>query len=455
MYQSTKTMVAREDKWVTIFVHGSFSLKPHLSLTNMMNMLYDTLEESVYHRSTEINRRDPFYYKNQTMLGFGLEKVHIHSPNKDEAARILGYSFEQMSQKAGNFPSDEYYTYGWSGLVSHKLRYIEAEHLYKDLLDLTERYKQQGINPKLRIVSYSHGGNLALQLGAIFVTQPKDKKLYIDQLFFLGTPIQVETDYLINSPVFKRVYNIYSRADSVQRLDFFSFKRFFSKQKFEDRRNFETPDKVTQYKIQVSRYAPKNKNIDPDTPLPLNKKQRKKLFRAQHYAPGHFELWFMGWTLLTFRKEFPLNPLPIASFLPLLTLDHDKHPELSHDLLLDINTTEETITFTNRTPRYSRKKPKLVRPFLSKKELQDTKDYALLFEAEDYDFETYNEKTMNSIKIAKEERRSLKRLRKKIRKKYKGDKYKDISKKEVLEQEEAISINLHREAGLPYLGHLS
>ena len=215
------------DKWVTIFLHGSFSLKPHLSLTNMVNMLYDTLEESVYHRSTEINRRDPFYHKNQAMLGFGLHKVDIHNPHPDQAARIIGATFERVSQFAGNFPSDEYYTYGWSGLVSHKLRYVEAEHMYDDLLKLKAEYKRKGINPKIRIVAYSHGGNLALQLGAIFITKPETEKLYIDQTFFLGTPIQVETDYLVNSPVFKRVYNIYSRKDSVQRLDFSHLKDSF------------------------------------------------------------------------------------------------------------------------------------------------------------------------------------------------------------------------------------
>ena len=57
-------------------------------------------------------------------------------------------------------------------------------------------------------------------------------------LALLGTPIQVETDYLINSPIFKKIYNFYSRADQVQMLDFFSFKRFFSRKKFTKRYNF-------------------------------------------------------------------------------------------------------------------------------------------------------------------------------------------------------------------------
>jgi hypothetical protein len=441
------------DQWITIFVHGSFSLKPHLTLTNMMNMLYDTLEESIYHRATEINRRDPFYHKNQAMLGFGLEKVHINAPNKDEAARILGYSFEQISQIAGNQPSNQYYTYGWSGLVSHSLRYAEAEHMYIDLLKLKNEYENKGFNPKFRIVSYSHGGNMALQLGAIFVTKPKSEQLFIDELFFLGTPIQVETDYLINSPAFKRVYNIYSIKDSIQRLDFFSFKRFFSNQRFKNRRNFEIPEKLTQYQIKISNYKPK-KGIDPEIPLPQSKKQRKKLFKKETYCPGHFEVWFLGWTLLTFRENFPTNPLPVAVFLPLLTLDHDQHPELSHDLIVDINTTEETITFIDRTPRYKRNKPKLIKPFISKKKLQQLQKYALQFESVEYDLEMYNKKTINSIKIAKAEQRSLKNMRKKIIKKYDGKQLKNISKKEIIEQEKAASIHLYEDKP-PFLGHLA
>ena len=162
----------------------------------------------------------------------------------------------------------------------------------------------------------------------------------------------------------------------------------------------------------------------------------------------------MGWTLLTFRQDFPLNPLPIAAFLPLFTLDHDKHPELSQDLILEINTTEETITFKDRNPRYKENKPKLVRSFLSKKELSEIQEHAWKFEALDYDLETYNAKTANAITIAKEERRSLKQLRKSIEKKYQSKEYRGLSKKEILDQEEAVSINVHREAGIPYVGHL-
>ena len=180
------------------------------------------------------------------------------------------------------------------------------------------------------------------------------------------------------------------------------------------------------------------------------------MFKQNIFAPGHFELWFVGWTLLNFRNDFPLNPLPIAAFLPLLTFDHESHPEVSHDLLLDINTTTETMTFIDRKPRYKRNKSIVEKPFLPQKMLVEMQEYARNFEAEDYDVDTYNEKTAHSIKIAKDEQRSLKALRKKIKKKYKGKKHRNISRKEILEQEEKESLRLYDDSSrFTELGHLS
>jgi hypothetical protein len=88
------------DTWITVFVHGSFSLKPHLTVGNAINVIFDRIEDSVYYRSTEINRRDRFFYKNQIMLGLGLHKIDIHHPNKEEAARICAGSYEKISQYA-------------------------------------------------------------------------------------------------------------------------------------------------------------------------------------------------------------------------------------------------------------------------------------------------------------------------------------------------------------------
>src|SRR3990167_3866494 len=291
--------------WITVFIHGSFSLRPHLTIRNILKMLNDTIEESIYYRSTEINRRDPFFYKNQAMSGLGLHKVDLHHPHNNAAAPIIAASFEEISRHIGHEPSDQYYTFGWSGLVSNKLRYLESAFLHQDLAKLIKKIENEGYKPKIRLIGYSHGGNLALQLGALHTTKPAPQQFYIDELWLLGTPIQVETDYLINSPIFKKIYNFYSRADSVQMLDFFSFKRFFSRKKFSKRKNFKLPEKLIQIRIKITEYEPKHNNKTMPKPPCNDPKLLKKYFNPINYDPGHFELWFMGWTILTYRNEFP------------------------------------------------------------------------------------------------------------------------------------------------------
>ena len=70
----------------------------------------------------------------------------------------------------------------------------------------------------------------------------------------MGVPIQKETDHLVHDPFFKRIYNIYSRGDRIQKLDFFSFDRFFSDRIFKDRDGFKFPkDKLVQIQLRLTR----------------------------------------------------------------------------------------------------------------------------------------------------------------------------------------------------------
>ena len=405
----SKTTDAPKDVWVTIFVHGSFSLKPHLTFGNAINVLFDRIENSVYYRSTEINRRDHFFYKNQAMLGLGLHKVDLHHPNKEEAARIIAAMYERISQYAGNAPSDEYYAFGWSGLVSHKLRYLEAGILYQQLFDVIKDLKAQGKNPKVRIISYSHGGNLSIQLGAVHVTKTPAEQLTIDELYLHGTPVQIETDYLINSPVFKRVYNIYSKADSVQKLDFFSFKRFFSRRKFTSRNNFQLPEKLIQIRLNIVDYTPKDLNST--IPFPRDEKILRKHFTKCTYDPGHFELWFLGWTILSYRKNFPFNPLPIINFLPIIIKNLDNNPNMSHDIIVKILPYKETMEIYNNKKFVYHKELVGEKPFIPKKLLEDLQTTALRYEPVNYNLETYNRKMYDAMSIAQYEYDQLNKLK--------------------------------------------
>lgn len=407
--EKISTKKSAKDVWVTVFIHGSFALKPHISFFNAINVIFDRIENSVYYRSTEINRRDNFFYKNQVMLGLGLHKIDIHHPNKEQAARIIAASYEKISQYVGNAPSDEYYAFGWSGLVSHKLRYLEAGILYQQLHDVIKDLKEKGKNPRVRIISYSHGGNLSIQLGAVHVTKSPSEQFTVDELYLNGTPVQIETDYLINSPIFKRVFNVYSKADSIQKLDFFSFKRFFSRRKFTNRSNFRLPDKLTQIRLSITDYTPKD--LTSTVPFPRDEKNLHKYFKKCTYDPGHFELWFMGWTILSYRKSFPFNPLPIIAFLPIITHDLENDPNISRDLIVKVLPYKECMEIYNYEKFVFHKPLAAVRPFLSKKFMEELQTNALRYEPVDYNLETYNRKMYDAIAIAQYEYDQLNKLK--------------------------------------------
>lgn len=406
-----------QDLWITVFIHGSFSLRPHLTIRNILKMLNDTIEESVYYRSTEINRRDPFFYKNQAMSGLGLHKIDLHHPHNNAAAPIIASSFEEISRYVGHAPSDQYYTFGWSGLVSNKLRYLESAFLHQDLEKLIKKIQDEGYNPKIRLIGYSHGGNLALQLGALHTTKPISKQFLIDELWLIGTPIQVETDYLINSPIFKRVYNFYSRADSVQMLDFFSFKRFFSRKKFSKRSNFKLPEKLIQVRLKITEYEPRRINTTIEKAPCNDPKMLKKYFKPINYDPGHFELWFMGWTILTYRKSFPLYPLPMLTFLSIIVQHVENNPDAPHDLIAHIKPACNTVELT---PYHIRRKSYHKEfPFMDHQLLKHMQYHAAKFIPEDYNLEMYNQKVYGAMDIAEHEWKEIKKLIQKERKTHK------------------------------------
>lgn len=425
----------QHDKWITIFVHGSFSLRPHLGIRNMLKMLYDTIEESIYYRSTEINRRDPFFYKNQAMSGLGLHKIDINHLHNNAAAPILAASFEEVANQAGYPQTDEYYTFGWSGLISNKLRYLEAAFLYQDLERISKKLQRQGYNPRVRLIGYSHGGNLALQLGALHSTKTAEEIFYVDELWLLGTPIQVETDYLINSPIFKKVFNFYSRADRVQTLDFFSFKRFFSSKKFTKRRNFKIPDKLHQVRLKITMYEPSARKYN-DITLTNDPEKLKKYFKELNFDPGHFELWFMGWTILTYRQTFPLYPLPILTFLPLIVHYLDQHPNIPHDIVANIKPNFNLIDFTPYHTVKSSYRDTI--SFVDANLLKHMQYHVSQFTPDDYNIDMYNQKVYGAMNIAEHEWKEISRLLKLEKK-----------RKKVLPR----SINLHKydEA---YQGHI-
>jgi len=344
------------DVWLTIFVHGIISIKPHITVSNFMRFLTDNVRDSIYGETVQIMRDDPFFYQTQTMQGRGLHPIDLENHTRGAAASLMANLFEQMEQiNPVQRKKNYYYTYGWSGLLSRTARYGDAKEFLQALEHEVEKFRAQGINPKLRLIGYSHGGTIIMKTALVKQRENLNTSVSIDEVLLFGTPIQYETDYLIHDPMFKKVYNFFSRSDRVQRLDFFSCGAFFSDQVFRAHADFDLPDKLIQIELKVIRKICETKKCicitDAQQPLLYNGRRRSRSLR--NVSPGHSELWFFGWTALHYRPTFPLYPLPIVAFTPyilntLKPLEHNFYPD--KPIVVTIDPRRDSMIITNKLP---------------------------------------------------------------------------------------------------------
>jgi len=117
------------------------------------------------------------------------------------------------------FSLDTFYALGWSGKLSFSEREKAAHLLYQSIKQVIAEYKQKHwfSSPKIRLITHSHGGNVALNL--VKVKDPHDTSFIIDELVLLACPVQTATEEYIKDPMFKRIYSFYSRVDLGQVLD--------------------------------------------------------------------------------------------------------------------------------------------------------------------------------------------------------------------------------------------
>lgn len=128
------------------------------------------------------------------------------------------------------YPLEHYYSFGWSGSLSHSSRLHASYQLYQAINKLIDHYREKfNKKPHIRIITHSHGGNVALLAGA---HQPA---LSIDQLILLACPVQEKTQHLIKASCFKSILALYSTADMIQIIDpqiLEGSSSFFSTRKF-------------------------------------------------------------------------------------------------------------------------------------------------------------------------------------------------------------------------------
>lgn len=131
---------------------------------------------------------------------------HLHS-----IARVLSTQAPDM------FSFDNFYFFGWSGKLSFKARTRAARELYQGIKNLAQEFEaQHQQKPYIRIITHSHGGNVALNMAKI---KDVDNSICIDELILLACPVQEQTINCAHDDLFESIYSLYSLTDSIQVLD--------------------------------------------------------------------------------------------------------------------------------------------------------------------------------------------------------------------------------------------
>jgi len=374
MTTNTQTKVdSQPEIWITIFVPGIMSIKPHLTLHNIMRFIRDDVNNTTYSKTVEYMRSNPYFYLNQAMQEPGLKKIDMHDLQPGNASSAIANTYDYVTKLNKPFTENHYYTFGWSGLLSPSSRYAGAVQLLKELMpEIKTKFWDNNIFPNVRLIGYSHGGNVCLNVAAAHNNINPHSSLSIDELILIGVPIQTETDYLAGDPLFKKIYHVFSRADRIQRIDFFSFNRIFSRRYFKSNNHFKIPNKLMQIEMKFTRKAHTKKESPQRLAQSINFSDpgiisgKSRLLR--NGSPGHLEFWFFGWSPKHYRRSFLLRPLPAFVTLPYilhcinLMKDELKNP---YPVVVDIRPEFDTMIIKQRKNNHVTK----VFPFLSREEL--------------------------------------------------------------------------------------
>jgi hypothetical protein len=142
----------------------------------------------------------------------GLHKI-MDLPRK---YRLRSFVKDLSKVYPARFPADHFYAFGWAGELDFALREREARALYAQLQKLVAAYRaQHGVDPVIRLITHSHGGNVVLNLAK--VRDPRDS--FKVEAIILACPIQKATSGLAADPFFTKVYSFYSTLDMIQIVD--------------------------------------------------------------------------------------------------------------------------------------------------------------------------------------------------------------------------------------------
>jgi hypothetical protein len=312
-----------------VFIHGTIFYTP--SPKAIAGVITDIISKFSFKKGKKQKKgilknyykriRQSYYRVYQPIGPRGLVKIDPKAPPNvsTKTSKCAAGVYETLCQllEKENNTERSYYTFGWNGRLSKRARKRSAQKLYLTLIDKINQLKrQEDKETEIELLCHSHGVNVALLLAKM---EGKYKEnLRIKNLYLFGGPVQSETENLIHSPVFEKIYTLYSPRDYIQVLDIISTKDLFSRRKFgtNKKKPVSLPDKLVQIKV-----------------------------TTQTLDPSHGELWFFGnlsnifYKHVIYRPQFPLNPFPIFIFIPLIVHHCDTVCPQARDISLKFVTT--------------------------------------------------------------------------------------------------------------------
>lgn len=143
----------------------------------------------------------------------------LHTAQSLDKKHYIRGILETICAQDSTYSLNNTYVFGWSGQLSFDAREKASEELYATLLSLVAEYKEQYKQvPYIHIITHSHGGNVVLNFGKIADYYP-EMQLSIDNLILLACPVQQETACYVESPLFKKIYSLWSKFDMIQIID--------------------------------------------------------------------------------------------------------------------------------------------------------------------------------------------------------------------------------------------
>jgi len=131
---------------------------------------------------------------------------------------LKAIAIELDAHDKARFPKSAFYTFGWSGELSFKSRELAGRDLDLALRNISAIHQMRyGHKPRLRLITHSHGCNVALNASDEMVLG--EHTIAIDELVMLACPVQYATASKLKSRAFKHIFGLFSTMDLTQVMD--------------------------------------------------------------------------------------------------------------------------------------------------------------------------------------------------------------------------------------------